>query len=138
MYELTYLISPLTGDLDVNAAADKVRAFITGNLGGEIKKEYISEKKRLGFSIKKQSSGSYATVEFAAEPEKISDLKKFLELNSDVLRHLILTLKEGRPAKQRPARVKPVATALPAEELSHKGEKVKIEDLDKKLEELLK
>ncbi|MBU2037376.1 30S ribosomal protein S6 [Patescibacteria group bacterium] len=135
MYELTYIISPLA--LNTNTVAAKVSAFIADNLGGKVKKEYIGEKKKLSYPIKKQAAGSYVIAEFSAEPEKMDELKKFLDLNTDILRHLILTQKASRPAK-RPARIKPTVIALPAEEISHKGEKVKIEELDKKLEELLK
>ncbi len=135
MYELTYIVSPLS--LDANAAAGKVRDFIVNNLGGQVKKEYIGEKKKLSYPIKKQAAGSYVIVEFSTEPEKMDDLKKFLDLNTDILRHLLLTQYPSKPTK-RPARIKPITTALPAEEISHKGEKVKIEELDKKLEELLK
>jgi len=137
MYELTYIISPATGDLDINAAAGKVRSFITDQLAGEIKKEYIGEKKRLSYPIKKQPAGFYVILEFNAEPEKIGDLKKFLELNNDILRHLLLTVQERKLAK-KPARVKPTTTATPEEETSTRTEKVGIEELDKKLEELLK
>lgn len=137
MYELTYIVSPLA--LDTNAAAAKVREFITANLGGQVKKEYIGEKKHLAYPIKKQSAGSYVIVEFAIEePEKLGDLEKFLVMNTDVLRYLLLTVKELSPAKKRAPRVKPTTTAIPAEEISGKSEKVGIEELDKKLEELLK
>ncbi len=135
MYELTYIVNPLV--LDANAAAAKVRDFITANLSGEVKKEYVGEKKKLSYPIKKQASGAYVIVEFMAESEKMDDLKKFLDLDNDILRHLLLTQQPGRPAK-RPARVKPTGVSRPAEEIAHKGEKVKIEELDKKLEELLK
>jgi len=137
MYELTYIIGLISGELDTNAVAAKVRSFITGPMAGEVKKEYISEKKRLSFPIKKQSGGFYATVEFQAEPEKIEELKKFLELETDVLRHLIIVVDKKAQIK-RPARIKPTTAVLPASEIGDKGEKVKIEELDKKLEELLK
>ncbi len=137
MYELTYIISPISAEIDTDAVAAKVRSFITGQLAGEIKREYIGAKKRLSYPIKKQNSGFYATVEFQAEPEKIEKLKKFLELDNDFLRHLIIIANKKTQVK-RPARVKPITTALPASETGAKMAKVKIEELDKKLEELLK
>ncbi len=137
MYELTYIISPISGETDTNAVAAKIRSFIISQIAGEIKKEYISEKKRLSFPIKKQSGGFYATVEFQAEPEKIEELKKFLELDNDVLRHLIIAV-DAKAQVKRPARIKPSVTALPESETGAKSAKVKIEELDKKLEELLK
>ncbi len=143
MYELTYIINPVSVELDTNAAAAKVRSFING-LDGQIKKEFISDRKRLAFPIKKQTSGFYATVEFGAEPEKLAELEKFLKLNNDILRHLIIDtsgVKIEIRAK-RPARTKPAPALAPGETPAtlsgDKTEKVKIEELDKKLEELLK
>lgn len=138
MYELTYIISPIANGLNNNAVASKIRSFIEGDLEGKIKKEYIGEKKRLSYPIKKQSAGSYVSVEFVCESNKMDELKKFLELNNDILRHLILSVKEKTRIK-KPARVKPSTTAIPAEEIfTGKTEKVGIEELDRKLEELLK
>ena len=136
MYELTYIISPMAGEPDINIVAAKVRSFITEQIAGTVKKEYLSEKKRLSYPIKKQSGGFYAVVEFQSDPEKINELKKFMESNSNILRHLTISIKEGSPVK-RPARVKPTVTA-PSNKVFSKTPKVKIEELDKRLEELLK
>lgn len=136
MYELTYIISPAASEPDINTVAAKVRSFITEQLAGAVKKEYITDKKRLSYPIKKQSGGFYVAVEFSAEPEKMDELKKFLDLDNDILRHLLINIKGGIPAK-RPARVKPTTTT-PAGETPAKAPKVKIEELDKRLEELLK
>jgi len=138
MYELTYIINPVSSESGSNAVAAKVRSFIVEQLAGQIKKEYIGEKKRLSYPIKKQSSGTYVTAEIIVESEKMDELTKFLELNNDILRHLVLTVDERVKVKKSP-RIKPMAIAIPAEEISTaRTEKVGIEELDKKLEELLK
>ena len=141
MYELTYIINPVSADLNTAQVAEKVRNQIK-ELGGETKKEYISEKKKLAYEIKKQSFGFYATAELEMEPEKIDELNNFLKLDNDVLRHLIINLAELRTQKvsTKPARVKPAieTTDTANESATAKTGKVKIEELDKKLEELLK
>ena len=138
MYELTYIINPVSSESGSNAVAAKVRSFIVEQLAGQIKKEYIGEKKRLSYPIKKQSSGTYVTAEIIVESEKMDELTKFLELNNDILRHLVLAVDE-RVKVKKSARIKPMAIAIPAEEISTaRTEKVGIEELDKKLEELLK
>src|SRR3989344_3346688 len=106
MYELTYIISPVAGEIDSNAVTAKVRSFIAEQLTGQVTKEYIGEKKRLSYPIKKQNSGIYVAAEVIIEPEKMDALTKFLKLNNDILRHLIINIKEGVKAK-RPARFKP-------------------------------
>ncbi|MEK7160530.1 MAG: 30S ribosomal protein S6 [Patescibacteria group bacterium] len=137
MYELTYLISPLAAEVDTTAVTDKVRSLIL-DLKGEIKNETIGEKKRLSFLIKKQGFGFYATINFSIEPEQVAEIEKSLRFNNGILRYLIINLDELRAQKALPVRLfktKPTATIS---DLSDKGEKVKIEELDKKLEELLK
>lgn len=139
MYELTYIISLLSADVETSQVAEKVRAQIK-ELGGEAKKEYISEKKKLAFQIKKQSQGFYATVVFEMEPEKIDELNTFLRMNNDILRHMIINQAELRTEKtsKKPARAKPANAENVIGENTGKTGKVKIEELDKKLEELLK
>jgi len=139
MYELTYIINLLSADINTSSVAEKVRAKIK-ELGGEARKEYVSEKKKLAFQINKQSFGFYATVVFEMEPEKIDELNTFLRSNSDILRHMIINQAELRTEKisKKPARTKLTDKEIVADEVAAKTGKVKIEELDKKLEELLK
>ncbi len=139
MYELTYIISLLSTNVETSSVAEKVRAQIK-ELGGEAKKEYISEKKKLAFKIKKQGSGFYATAVFEMEPEKIDELNSFLRSNNDILRHMIINQAELRTEKvsKKPARIKLADSETVIGETKAKTGKVKIEELDKKLEELLK
>jgi small subunit ribosomal protein S6 len=139
MYELTYIISLISANDDTSSVAEKVRAKIKG-LDGEAKKEYISEKKRLAYLIKKQGSGFYATVVFEMEPEKIDELNAFLRLNNNILRYIIINQAELRTEKisRKPARTKVATSEISPAETTVKTGKVKIEELDKKLEELLK
>jgi len=139
MYELTYIIGLLSAEGETSSVAEKVRAQIK-ELSGEAKKEYISEKKKLAFQIKKQSFGFYATVVFEMEPEKIDELNTFLRSNSDILRHMIINQAELRTEKvsKKPARIKSTDSENVIGESTAKAGKVKIEELDKKLEELLK
>ncbi|HCX27986.1 MAG TPA: 30S ribosomal protein S6 [Candidatus Portnoybacteria bacterium] len=136
MYELIYLLSPLMERKDIDAAAAKVRSFIIKDLGGQVKTADVWDKRKLGYPIKKQIFGYHAVVEFNLESDKIDELQKNLKSNSDILRFMIITrklLKEQPLRQRRPAKPKPMVTPE-----IHKGEKVKIEELDRKLEELLK
>lgn len=134
MYELIYLLSPLMERKDINAAAEKVRGFII-SLDGQIKRYDIGEKKKLGYPIKKQLFGYYVVAEFNMEADKMEELQKNLKASHEIVRSMIITKKtlKERPVRQRIAKPKPMVTPE-----IHKGEKVKIEELDKKLEELLK
>lgn len=139
MYELTYIINPNLSDEEVAAQTDKVRSFINGK-GGEIKNERLNEKRRLAYPIKKQGFGFYVTTEFELQPEHIEDTEKQIKLEQNILRHLLIVKEKiiisPRPAQRMPkitesraATEKPLAPAP--------KEKIKIEEIDKKLEELL-
>ena len=135
MYELIFLNDPLVEKMDTEIVI-KVRDFITG-LGGQIKKENVWEKRKLAYPVKKHLLGFYVIFEFEIEAEKIDELQKQLRLNSDILRFLIINkegIKEERP-RVRLTKPKAIASVRPAE---FRGEKIKIEELDKKLEEILK
>ena len=139
MYELTYIINPLLGKIDLNATADKIRGFINES-GGQIKQEKLEEKRKLAYPIKKQLYGYYVSVDFNLEPEKIDELQKVVADNSDVLRHCLINRDEKSltasitPPKRRP--IRPSTVSAPAAK-TKKEEKVKIEELDKKLDEIL-
>jgi len=139
MYELTYIVNPNLSQEEVAAQTDKVRSFIN-ELVGEIKTEKLWEKRRLAYPIKKHGFGFYVTAEFNLLPENIIELDKKIKLEQNVLRHLLITkelIKETRrkPIVPRPQKEKIGIGARP--ETQAPEEKVKIEELDKKLEEIL-
>ena len=135
MYELTFLTDSLSEKVDAETLA-KVRGFING-LGGNVKKEIAWEKRKLAYPIKKHLSGFYVIFEFELESEKIEELQKQLRLDENILRSLIINKEGIKEERHRMRPVKPKAF-VPARPEEAKGEKVKIEELDKKLEEILK
>lgn len=134
MYELIFITDTLNEKIDFQAL-EKVRGFIAG-LEGNIKKEDSWEKRKLAYPVKKRFFGFYTIIQFQMESEKINDLQKQLKMDDDILRYLIIDktkIKEEAP-RLKFARPK-AAPQRPAEE---KDEKIKIEEIDKKLEEILK
>jgi len=134
MYELTYIINPNLSETEVATQTDKVRGFING-IGGEIKEEKLGEKRKLAYPIKKQNFGFYVTVQFNLEPDKIAELEKQIRMEQLILRHLLVAKEEAQPTAKPIPFIKPIITPKIATE--QKPEKVKIEEIDKKLEELL-
>jgi small subunit ribosomal protein S6 len=136
MYELTYILNPNLSEEEVKAQADKIRDFIVG-LGGQIKDEKLGEKRKLAYEINKQNFGFYVTVQMVLESEKVSELENQLRVQNTILRHLLVIKDEE---KEMPARVRmprPEKPAAPAGEMPAKEGKAKIEEIDKKLEEIL-
>lgn len=140
MYELTYIINPNLSDDEAAKQTDKVRGFINQE-GGEIKDEKLNEKRRLAYQIKKQSFGFFVTIIFNIEPEKIAEIEKKVRLEPRILRHLLILKGESRreAASRRPIkpRKETIISKTAPETKIEKPEKVKIEEIDKKLEEIL-
>lgn len=140
MYELTYILNPNLSENEVTAEADKVRGFINDQ-GGAIKNEKIWEKRRLAYEIKKHGYGFYVTTEFELEPEKVIELENRLRLEAQILRHLLLTKELIKEMPRRAPRPKIIKEKLGLPEIKSESEtpkeNIKIEEIDKRLEELL-
>ena len=138
MYELTYILNSNISDSDVASQAERVRGFI--NDLGAIKNEKIWEKRRLAYPIKKQGFGFYVTTEFETEPEKVVEIESRLRLETAILRHLLITKEEVKAAPRpifRPRPKEKSAFSEHAPDAEPVKKKVKIEEIDKRLEELL-
>lgn len=153
-YELTYIISPEI-TLEESESKTKELEKQIQEKGGLVIKSDKPVAKTLSYQIKKYGSGFFAVLEFQAEPEAIAELKNSLEKDSQILRHIFLVKNPAKKIKKQ--RVKPVTITEPVlkevekekkEEKTEKTtikkvksekskEKADIEDIDKKLDEIL-
>lgn len=150
-YEITYLISPDVAEDQVFGEAGKVTTFIQDAHGivGRIEEP---RQRRLAYPIRKSRQAYYGWTTFVIAPERIAEVQKRLAAERNILRSLIVE-EVKRPALTRRPRflhptggpertsrgprvrlddVKPFTPAAPKEE-----DKTKLEELDKKLEEIL-
>lgn len=131
-YELSFLIS--------NIETEK-RNTILKNIEKEIKKlngnvkEKLIEKKLFAYPVKKQKEGFLGVITLEMESSKIQELHRFLKSEGNILRFL-LEKKRETSKKFKPLRERKEKTVAQTKKV--KKEKVKIEELDKKLEEILK
>lgn len=86
-YALTVVTKP---EMDEKARKELL-ASITAKMG-EKTKEDLWGIKDLSYPIKKQTKGYYAHYFFEADPKVIAPLDKFIKLEEDVIRHLIVKL----------------------------------------------
>jgi ribosomal protein S6 len=132
-YELSFL-TPNLSSQERDELFQKIEEEIK-SLDGEIEEKFI-EKKLFAYLVKKQREGFLGVINFSIEKNKIKELCNFLELNKNILREMIE--KKERPVEalkteRRRRKPYPAVKKPPI-----KKEKVKIEELDKKLEEILK
>ncbi len=137
-YELAYLLSPAIAEEEVLVWAGKL-AKIIEDAGGIVRHQESPTKRKLAFEIKKERNAYFGWTTFTTAAETINTLEKKLKNAENVLRHMIVAEEEviqsARIFTPRPAvlpRSKPAPVAPEKSE-----EKLDLEELDKKLEEIL-
>jgi len=163
-YQLTYLLSPLLEQKKLEETSQKIKKWIIEKGGSLSEKENLSPglKKNLAYPLKKHRQAFYFNLNFLLAGQLINQLSQQLNLEKDILRYFIITKKKTKykpiqeainhkivdrieplVAKEIPLFEKPIQDKTPpVKKLARGGsapgrEKVKIEELDKKLEEIL-
>lgn len=129
MYELTFLVNPNISSGELTSLLKQLKDFIL-RYDGEIIKDFSSQKINLAYAVKKLRQAYLIVIDFDLEKNKIEALKNYIKDSKSILRHLLITKK---PIKIQAIRIKPIK---PRVETKAKT-KVKIEELDKRLEEIL-
>lgn len=163
LYELVYLLPPHHTPEEASQERAKVQELIK-KLGGTETQEEDLGKRKLAYKVGQANHAYYTQVRFQAEKATAKKLQEALRLDTDILRFelahgIILSLKEklARTSFGRPTGVRPVD--MPAEAMTSANSQqpttsnqqpinappapapakpvVALEDLDKKLAELL-
>jgi len=151
-YELICILGPHLEETDLDNFKQSFEKIVSDNNGQII--HFMDPKKRdLVYPINKQKQGIYLVSHILLEPENIANISKELKTNENVLRSLITTLETtSEPKTEKPRKImkKPVASAKrrqagppasqrgePRSESSNEDDKIKLEEIDKKLNELV-
>lgn len=152
LYELAYIVTPDLKDEEALAHTQKIKDLVTAQ-AGEVNKEETPRKRRLAYPLKHKTQGYFGYFHVALPTEGLSGLKTKLVLDTNILRHLLITVDKKQLAQMR----KPMQSAaaqermkklVPAKEQIEQAifkegapqleeKKVELEELDKKLEEIL-
>ena len=146
-YELTYLISSELSVEEVNSLSEKIVSLIKEK-EGILKKVIPILKKQLAYPIKKKGSAYLASLNFQINPDKLTEIKKEIETKKEILRYLLLVVVEVK-SKVNSRITKTISEvklnkkddfslSLKNAEKNIPKKKVKIEELEKKLDEVLK
>lgn len=145
-YEIAYLISPEISDEEVFGEAGKITTAIQ-EAGGLIDRIEEPKKRRLAFAIKKFRNASFGWTTFSMAPEKLAEFKKNIDASpKTIFRYLITEMPKHHMVPQKyprlisrpklPETPKQYSAKAPAQPAPPE-EKMNIEELDKKLEEIL-
>ena len=142
MYELLYIVPAIYTESELTGVTNKVGELLKSE-GAEIAETKNVGKLKFAYPIKKQTVGYYILVDFKAENEALKKINRALQIDNSILRFLvtkayksakatkIVEFNKVDPTAKRPERRReaPLKTI--------EKEKIKLEDLDKKLETLL-
>lgn len=123
-YELTYLITPKLTESEANQFSQELIDWIKKE-GGILFETHNPTKRRLAYPVKKEEEGFLVSTNFYFAPESLDDLTKKMKSEDKVLRSLIFAKK--LPKKTEPPKMPKIK----------KEEKVALEDIEKKLKEIL-
>lgn len=136
-YELAYLLSPSLSEAEVSAWIEKLAGLIQ-DTKGIIRHQEPIQKRKLSYKVKREQNAYLGWVTFSIAPELIKNLEKQVKALPNLLRHLLIyevEIKEPlriftpRVSQPRPTHIPPAQ--VPSDE------KLDLEGLDKKLEEIL-
>lgn len=143
-YELAILIRPQKNNETFLALTNQIKQDIEKETLMKIIKEEIQANKLLAYPVKPETSGTYLFLTIGTLPSSLEAIKKYLKENEAVLRFLMIKQTTKAKPKAKPLRaIKP----KPSPEKIEKGPrkkietpkepKVSLEELDKKLDEIL-
>jgi len=147
-YDLTLIIPATAAENEHPEIVGEIKALLEKNDATNLQTQDLGRKK-LAYAIKNLRHGFYFSFEFNLLPEKLPILDLALKLHKNVLRHLIIK-KKIKSAKDAAREEKIRTGKLKQEHIKHETEekekreqvkaakpKISLEDLDKKLDELL-
>ena len=148
--ELAYHLIPELEEADVKARAQELVDLITQNNGSVlISKE--PKRSHLSYPIRHKQYSYLGVLEFKAPAEAVEKINAQIKLRNDVLRFLLLkkdtgalrTLGEPRAERMRARAHEPtvakIRSSAPASEKETKaGSKIKTEEIEKEIEEVIK
>lgn len=138
MYELAYFINPQKNPESVQTEVIKLIQALEGKVLNQNK----PQMQRLAYPVKHCEEGFFALTDFKIKKKNILELNNKLRLNQDLIRYSIFKkakLIDSAPAeKEKPYKIIKKKSLERLERLEEdKDPKVKIDELDEKLEELL-
>jgi small subunit ribosomal protein S6 len=139
-YEIAYLISSELSEEEARAFQSKITSLVKEE-GGILDEARMPLRKKLAYAIKKQNQAYLAFFNFKLNPDALVNLEKKLKAENQILRYLILIKKPIKPMKERVKKLKTQTEAVGFEENKayiEKERKVELEEIEEKLEEILK
>lgn len=96
-YELFLVLDAEAEEEQVAPILERVTELIAaghGDVGGEVIKMDTRGKRRLVYPVRKKSEGQDVVVTFQIPPQALAEIERFLKLDEQVLRYLLVRTDE--------------------------------------------
>ena len=88
-YELIFILRADQPEAEMAARIERVKAIVSSH-GGEVTLENHWGVRRLAYEIEHETRGNYMLLKFRAPGSACAELDKFLRLDDQILRHLVV------------------------------------------------
>ena len=92
-YEVMYIVSASLDDAARDEAIENIHAIITNN-GGKILNVNAWGLRDFAYQIDDMLKGYYMVVTFEADNQALSEFDRLSKINSNVVRHMIISLED--------------------------------------------
>lgn len=89
-YDVVFIVKPDLEEAAFNEVIERVQGWIT-NAGGIIEKVDLWGKRKLAYTIRKQTEGQYVLLKTQMEPAFCAELERSLRFLEPVMRFLLIT-----------------------------------------------
>ncbi len=93
LYEILFIVHPNYEEARLTKVVDNVKEKITNN-GGTIIDVSEMGKKKLAYKIENHRYGNYILIHFESEPQFISEFKKWLKIQTQILARIIVRIEK--------------------------------------------
>ena len=135
-YELAFHLLPSFSEIQVEEKRREIEELIS-KLGGVVGRYGEIKKMRLAYPIKKERFSNFGYIEFFAPRNAVEKINKNLQLNDNVLRHMVIKKEEEKIAKPKTVKIKAEKIKEPSLAEPSEDNAKETEELDKKIEEIL-
>ncbi|MCY4579397.1 MAG: 30S ribosomal protein S6 [Chloroflexi bacterium] len=87
-YEIVFILTPEANEDEVEAAVERISAFVTDR-GGSFGEHEVWGLRRLAYPINKFMEGIYVLANFSLDASDLLELERSLTTSEDVIRHLV-------------------------------------------------
>jgi len=133
-YEIIFIVSGNLSEAEAEKAALNVKNLIT-QTGGKIFKESSLGRKKFAYPLSHQKHGFYYVYQFTLEASELSKISQELRLNKTEILRFLFTQEQPYQTEVLPVQRIPQIKKIEKPKVAKT--KISLEDLDKKLDELL-